>query len=117
MTGDARYARKRNQMQTRADAEIVVYSVGDRKPGDQKYAVQNDSQENSQGCPESKNQKSSKPKTNRGKAEIVVVKQRGVVYYLSINWLTLNLNRHRIKLYLHTNLTKVQMITGLVVEG
>ena len=29
-----------------------------------------------------------KTKTNRDKAEIVVVTQRGVVYYFSINWLT-----------------------------
>ena len=82
------YARNRNQMQTRADAEIVVYSVGDRKPGDQKYEVPNDRQENSQGWPESKNQKSSKPKTNRDKGS--------VVYYITINWLTIN--RHRIKI-------------------
>ena len=31
----------RNQMQTRMDAEIVVYSKLSWKPGYQKYAVQN----------------------------------------------------------------------------
>ena len=77
-------------MQTRTDAEIFVYSVGNQKPGYQKYEVQNDRQENSQVCPETKKQKSSKPETNRGKAEI------GVVYYITINWLTIN--RHRIKI-------------------
>ena len=39
-------------MQTRADAEIIVYSGGNQKPGDQSYEAQNDRQENSQGCPE-----------------------------------------------------------------
>ena len=83
-------------MQTRADAEIVVYSIEGQKPGDQVYAVQNDRQENSQGSLESKKQKSSKTKTNRGKAGIVVVMQRDVIYYFSINWLTNNW--HRIKI-------------------
>ena len=41
-----------NQMQTRADAEIVVYSVENQKPGHPSYEAQNDRQENSQGCPE-----------------------------------------------------------------
>ena len=48
------------QVQTRADAEIVVYSGENQKPGDQRYEAQNDRQENSQGCPESKKQKLSK---------------------------------------------------------
>ena len=42
-------------MQTRADAEIIVYSINGQKPGDQVYAVLNDRQENSQGSPEFKN--------------------------------------------------------------
>ena len=29
-------------MQTRAEAEIVIYSVENRKPGDQRYEAQND---------------------------------------------------------------------------
>ena len=82
-------------MQTREDADIVVYSIEGQKPGDQEYAVQNGRQENSQGSPESKKPKI-KTKTNRGKAEIIVVMQRGVVYYFSINRLTKN--QHRIKI-------------------
>ena len=42
-------------MQTRADAEIVIYSGKNKKRGDQSYKAQNNRQENSQGCPESKN--------------------------------------------------------------
>ena len=38
-----------DQMQTRADAESAVYSVENRKPGDQRYEAQNDRQENKSG--------------------------------------------------------------------
>ena len=75
-------------MQTRADAEIVVYSIEGQKPGDQETGKRI--------VKESKKPKSSKTKTNRGKAEIVVVMQRGFIYYFSIKWLTNN--QHRIKI-------------------
>ena len=81
----------RPESESDADAEIVVYSGENQKSGDQSYEAQNDRQENSQWCPESKKQKSSKPETYKGNAEIRVVFQRGVVYNITINW-------HRIKI-------------------
>ena len=42
------YVWDRNQMQTRMDAEIVVYSEQSREPGDQKFEVQNGRQKCSQ---------------------------------------------------------------------
>ena len=50
------------QMQNRANAEIVVYSGKIQKPGVQRYEAQKGSQESA----ESKKQKSSNRKTNRG---------------------------------------------------
>ena len=73
------YARNWNQMQTGADAEIVVYSGENQKPGEQRYEAQNDMQENSQGCPESKKLKSSKTRNKQGQGRKAVI-QRSVVY-------------------------------------
>ena len=42
------YVWDRNQVQTRVEAEIVVYSEQSREPGDQKYEVQNGRQKSSQ---------------------------------------------------------------------
>ena len=51
-------------MQTRANAEIVVYSDKIQKPGDQRYEAQYDRQKGSQGSQSSKKQKSNR-KTNK----------------------------------------------------
>ena len=53
-------------MQTRANAETVVYSGEIQKPGDLRYEAQHDRQRGSQESPESKKQKSSNRKTNKG---------------------------------------------------
>ena len=80
-------------MQTRADAEIVVYSDAIQKPGDQIYEAQNDRQENSQGCPKSKKLKS-KPETKQGQGRNQSRLSKGCRIQYHSNWLTGN--RHRI---------------------
>ena len=68
-------------MQTRADAEIVVYSGENQKPGNQSYVAQNDKQENSQGCPESKSQKSSKTRNKPGQGRNQSHYSKGGIQY------------------------------------
>ena len=79
-------------MQTRMDAEIIVYSEKSREPGDQKFEVQNGRQKSSQSKTKTKNQNFRINKQGQGR--IRIGKQRGVLYNFTINWLTQN--QHRI---------------------
>ena len=77
------YVWTRNQMQTRADAEIVVYSGEIQNPGDQSYEAQNDRQENSQGwsrIKKNKNHQNQKQKRASQKSESFF---KGVSYTIS----------------------------------
>ena len=74
-------------MQNRMDAEIDVYSELSRKPGYQKYEVQNRRQEKSiKNIIKTKNQNFGVHRQGLGR--IRIGKQRGVLYNISINWLT-----------------------------
>ena len=60
------YARQRNQMQTRVDAEFVVFiQVEGRKPGYQRYTVQDGKQKSSQNTSDNQNQESEFRNTNK----------------------------------------------------
>ena len=84
-------------MQTRVDAEFVVFiQVEGRKPGYQRYTVQDGKQKSSQNTNDNQNQESEFQNYRQGLGRIRIDKQRGVVYNITINWLTLN--RHRIKI-------------------
>ena len=84
-------------MQTRVDAEFVVFiQVEGRKPGYQRYTVQDVEQESSQNTNDNQNQESEFRNYRQGRSRIRINKQRNVVYNITINWLTLN--RHRIKI-------------------
>ena len=84
-------------MQTRVDAEFVVFiQVEGRKPGYQRHRVKDVKQESSQNTNDNQNQESEFRNYRQGLGRIRIDKQRGVVYNITINWLTLN--RHRIKI-------------------
>ena len=107
-------------MQTRANAENVVYFRQDLSPGSQRSVGQIDRQKNNQkaslsqkpkirkakvqmGRQESKSKNKSKSQNHESEMRInqkglskLEIKTKGVVYYISINWLTQN--RHRIKI-------------------
>ena len=77
-----------NQMQTRMDAEIVVYSKLSRKPGYQKYAVQNRKAKGYSITNAIKIKNQNFRLNRQGLGRIRIVKQRGVLYNSSVNWLT-----------------------------
>ena len=84
-------------MQTRVDAESVVFiQVEGRKPGYQRYTVQDVKQKSSQNTNDNQNKESEFRNDRQGLGRIRIDKQRGVVYNITINWLTLN--QHRIKI-------------------
>ena len=69
-------------MQTRADAEIVVYSGKIKKPGDQRCEAQYDRQAVSQECTKSKT-KIIKTRNKQGQGKNRSRIQRGVVYNIT----------------------------------
>ena len=88
-------------MQTRVDAEFVVFiQVEGQKPGYQRYMVQDGKQKSSQNTNDNQNQESEFRNYRQGLGRIRIDKQRGVLYNITINWLTLNL--HRIKINVMT---------------
>ena len=70
-------------MQTRENAEIVVYSGKIQKPVDQRYEAQYDRQKSSQGSPESKNPKIIKQENKQGLGRNRSRNQRGVIYNIT----------------------------------